>query len=52
MIAAVAVFLLGLGLTALGMVEPTMYDIGIMVVFLGGIGIAVRAVDLLRWLVR
>jgi hypothetical protein len=52
MIVAVAVFVLGLGLTALGLLEPTMYDIGIMVVFLGGIGIGVRTLDLLRWLSR
>ena len=51
-IAAIAVFLVGAGLTALGLVEPTMYDIGIMVMFLGSIGVVVRAVELTRWLWR
>jgi hypothetical protein len=51
-IAAMAVFLVGAVLTALGPLEPTMYDIGIMVMFLGSVGIAVRTVELLRWLWR
>lgn len=52
MIAAVTVFLVGVGLTALGLVEPTMYDIGIMVMVLGIVGVAIRSVELLRWLRR
>ena len=50
MIAALAVFLIGAGLTALGLVFPTMYDIGIMVIFIGVIGFVVRTIDWLRWL--
>jgi Sec-independent protein secretion pathway component TatC len=52
MIAAMAVFFLGAVITATGLLEPTMYDIGIMVMFLGSIGIAVRTVELARWLWR
>ena len=52
MLAAIAVFLLGVGLTALGLLAPTMYDIGIMVIFLGAIGIAIRTIDWMRWLSR
>jgi hypothetical protein len=52
MVAAVAVFVLGAVLTALGTLAPTMYDIGIMVMFLGSVGIAVRTVELVRWLWR
>jgi len=48
--AALAVFLLGAGLTALGLVTPTMYDVGIMVMLISAIGFAVRTVDWLRWL--
>jgi hypothetical protein len=51
-LAATAVFLLGVGLTALGIVTPTMYDIGIIVIFIGLIGLAVRTIDWLRWLLR
>jgi hypothetical protein len=50
MIAAGVVFLLGAGLTALGLVSPTMYDIGIVVMLLGAVGFAVRTIDWLRWL--
>jgi hypothetical protein len=50
MLAAGGVFLLGAALTALGVVEQLMYDIGIMVMFIGLVGIAVRSVELLRWL--
>lgn len=50
MLAAMAVFLLGCGLTALGLVTPTMYDIGIVVVIIGVVGVVVRAIDWLRWL--
>jgi hypothetical protein len=50
MIAAVAVVLLGAGLTGLGLLEPTMYDIGIMVMILGIVGVVIRSIELLRWL--
>ena len=50
MIAAWGVLLLGGVLTALGLLEPTMYDIGLMVVFVGAIGVTVRGIELLRWL--
>jgi hypothetical protein len=52
MIAAVLVLLLGAGMTALGLVEPTMYDIGIMVMLLGLVGVGIRSCELLRWLRR
>jgi hypothetical protein len=44
------VFLLGCGLTAFGLLSPTMYDIGIVVIIIGLVGLAVRSVDVLRWL--
>jgi hypothetical protein len=44
------VFLIGCGLTALGLVTPTMYDIGIVVILIGLVGVAVRSLDFLRWL--
>ncbi|HEY2297060.1 MAG TPA: hypothetical protein VGH43_04990 [Jatrophihabitans sp.] len=44
------VFLLGCGLTAFGLLSPTMYDIGIVVIIIGLVGVAVRSVDVLRWL--
>jgi hypothetical protein len=34
------------------MLTPTMYDIGIMVVFIGAIGVVVPAAEWLRWLWR
>jgi len=52
LIAAMAVFFVGVVLTALGPLQPTMYDIGIMVMLLGSVGIAVRTVELVRWLWR
>jgi hypothetical protein len=44
------VFLIGCGLTALGLVTPTMYDIGIVVILIGLVGLVVRSVEILRWL--
>lgn len=52
MIAAAVVLLLGAGLTALGLVNPTMYDIGIVVLLIAFVGVAVRVVDWWRWLRR
>jgi hypothetical protein len=40
----------GCGLIALGLITPTMYDIGIVVVLIGLVGFTVRIGDLLRWL--
>jgi hypothetical protein len=53
MIAAGALFLLGGGLTAAGMLWPGLYDIGVMVLIVAAIGIVVRAGDWARvWLAR
>jgi hypothetical protein len=49
-LAASLVFLLGCGLTTLGLVTPTMYDIGIVVIIIGLVGVAVRFADVVRWL--
>jgi hypothetical protein len=49
---AAMVVVLGVGLGALGLVTPTMYDIAVVVVFIGLIGVAVRAVDAIRWIRR
>ncbi|HEY0561649.1 MAG TPA: hypothetical protein VGD03_15305 [Frankiaceae bacterium] len=46
---AMAVVLVGCACAALGLVEPTMYDIALVVIFVGLIGVAVRLVDWLRW---
>jgi hypothetical protein len=50
LLSAGVVFLIGCGLTALGLVTPTMYDIGIVVIVIGLVGLAVRSADFLRWL--
>ncbi len=53
MIAAGALFLLGGGLTAAGLLWPGLYDIGIMVLIVAAIGVVVRAGDWARiWLAR
>jgi hypothetical protein len=53
MMAAGALFLLGCGLTAAGLLWPGLYDIGIMVLIVAAIGIVVRAGDQARvWLAR
>jgi hypothetical protein len=50
MLVAMGMVLLGLGVTFLGIVEPTMYDVGIVVVFVGLVGVGVRLGDwLIRW---
>jgi len=52
MLAATALLLFGGLCIGLGVVEPEMYDVGIMVVFVALIGLGVRVVDWLRWLLR
>jgi hypothetical protein len=47
---ALCVVLLGLGLGALGLLEPDLYVIGLLVVLVGGVGVLVRLVDWVRWL--
>ena len=49
MLAALVVTLLGIGIGLAGMLQPDLYDVGIMVTFLGAIGVTVRLVDWLRW---
>ena len=54
MMAAGALFLLGGGLTAAGMLWPGLYDIGILVLIVAAIGVVVRVGDwarvlLARW---
>ncbi|MEO3937595.1 hypothetical protein V3N99_12670 [Dermatophilaceae bacterium Soc4.6] len=50
MIAASLMLLAGFGLIALGLVQHTMYDIGAVVVVIAAVGLAVRTVDVVRWL--
>lgn len=52
MIVAGTLLLAGFGFIALGLVEQEMYDVGIMVVLVAGVGLAVRGVDFLKWLRR
>jgi hypothetical protein len=53
MMAAGALFLLGGGLTAAGVLWPGLYDIGIVVLIVAAIGVVVRAGDQARaWLGR
>ena len=53
MMTAGALFLLGCGLTAAGMLWPGLYDIGILVLIVAAIGVVVRAGDWARvWLAR
>ncbi len=47
MIEAVLMLLIGLAIIALGLVQHTMYDIGVAVVLLAGMGITVRSIELL-----
>ncbi len=49
MLHALGIFVLGALLTASGLLVATMYDIGIVVMLIGAVGIAVRGIDLLRW---
>jgi len=53
MMAAGALFLLGCGLTAAGMLWSGLYDIGILVLIVAAVGVVVRAGDWARvWLAR
>ncbi len=49
MLAALIATLVGIGIALAGMLQPDLYDVGIMVTFLGAIGVVVRLVDWLRW---
>jgi hypothetical protein len=40
--AAIAVFLLGIGIGALGLVQADMYVVGLVVMVIGGVGVLVR----------
>jgi hypothetical protein len=50
MLAALTVTVIGVGIAVAGAWLSALYDIGIMVTFLGVIGILVRLVGWLRWL--
>jgi hypothetical protein len=50
--AVLVVLLLGLGLTALGLLAPDMYAVGAVVVFIGAIGFLVCVPELWHRLVR
>ena len=50
MIEAFMVILVGAGFMGLGVLESTMYDIGVVVILLGLIGVVVRALDVLSWI--
>jgi len=53
MIAAGALFLVGCGLTAAGVLWSGLYDIGILVLIVAAVGVVVRVGDWARvWLVR
>lgn len=52
MIAAVLVTVLGLGMGAFGLLDDDMYVIGAVVALIGAIGVLVRAVEWVRWVVR
>jgi hypothetical protein len=41
--AVLLVILLGLGIGALGLVVPDLYTAGVLILFLGGVGLAVAA---------
>ena len=52
-VAAVAlVILLGLVIGVLGLVEADLYAVGLLILFLGGVGAAVLAGELLLWYFR
>lgn len=48
MLAAGAMFLLGAGVTAAGMLWPGLYDIGILVLIVAAVGVVVRFGDWAR----
>jgi hypothetical protein len=51
-LSAILVLVLGAGLFAGGLLWPGMYDVGILVMVIGAVGVAVRAVEWARWLLR
>ena len=52
MLVAMLVTLLGLGLGVAGLWQSILYDVGVMVTFLGAIGVLVRLGDWMRWWFR
>jgi hypothetical protein len=52
MLVALGTFALGVGLCMIGFAVPTMVDIGAVVIIIGGVGMAVRAIDVVRWVKR
>ncbi len=52
MLEALAVTVLGAGLFAIGIALQPFYDIGIIVILIGLVGVAVRGGSWIRWLVR
>jgi hypothetical protein len=48
-LAVLGVLVLGLGLGACGLLESDMYIVAAEVLFIGAVGLVVRAVDLSRW---
>jgi hypothetical protein len=48
MFSALLVVVLGLGIGALGLLLPDMYVVGLIVIFIGGIGVLVRLGDWYR----
>lgn len=50
MAAAMAVVMLGIVIGVLGLVEQDLYVIGLVIVFIGGVGVLVRLSEWLRWL--
>jgi hypothetical protein len=46
------VTLVGFGIVALGLVQQDCYEIGVVVVFIGLVGVLVRTAEWLRWLMR
>lgn len=49
MIVATLVLAAGAGMFALGIVEPEMYAVGLIVIVVALIGLAVRSWDVLSW---
>ncbi len=50
--AAIAVVLLGALMTGLGVIETAMYDVGIVTIFIGLVGVVVRLTEWATALVR
>lgn len=47
--AATLVILVGIGIGALGLVENEMYMVGVIIVFIGVMGMVVRVGEMLPW---